>query len=172
MKGSNNDGVWNEEGASLDVVIKPPFYASWWFRLLMLGAIGGGIYYVVHAARERRRGLEHMNAQLADVAEKDRKAQQYLAGNVREMLLAMSRFSAGDLSVELDASSDDEIGQLRHGFNVAVANIRTHGGAGARHRHGDGRSAAATSAPAPSRWPPAPSSRSSRRRSSPARPSR
>ncbi|MFL5617360.1 MAG: two-component regulator propeller domain-containing protein, partial [Gemmatimonadaceae bacterium] len=125
VKGSNNDGVWNEEGASLDVVITPPFWAAWWFRLLMLGAIGSGIYFAVHASRERRKGLERMNAQLAEVAEKDRKAQQYLAGNVREMLLAMSRFSAGDLAVELDASSDDEIGQLRHGFNVAVANIRT-----------------------------------------------
>ena len=125
VKGANNDGVWNEQGTSLDVVITPPFWATWWFRLFMLAAIGGGIYYVVNAARERRRGLERMNAQLAEVAEKDRKAQQYLAGNVREMLLAMSRFSSGDLSVELDASSDDEIGQLRHGFNVAVANIRT-----------------------------------------------
>ena len=125
VKGSNNDGVWNEQGASLDIVITPPFWASWWFRLLMLGAIGGAIYYVVRAARERRQGLERINKQLAEVAEKDRTAQQYLAGNVREMLLAMSRFSAGDLSVELDASSDDEIGQLRHGFNVAVANIRT-----------------------------------------------
>ena len=125
VKGSNNDGVWNEQGASLDVVIEPPFWGTWWFRLFMLAAIGGGVYYAVHAARERRRGLEQMNKQLADAAEKDRKAQQYLAGNVREMLLAMSRFSAGDLAVELDASSDDEIGQLRHGFNVAVANIRT-----------------------------------------------
>src|SRR5689334_58966 len=98
---------------------------SWWFRLVMLGALATAAYYVARAARERRQGLERINAQLAEVAEKDRTAQQYLAGNVREMLLAMSRFSAGDLSVELDASSDDEIGQLRHGFNVAVANIRT-----------------------------------------------
>jgi methyl-accepting chemotaxis protein len=125
VKGSNNDGVWNEEGASLELVIEPPFWGTWWFRLFLLGAIGTAIYYVVHAARERRRGLEQMNKQLADAAEKDRKAQQYLAGNVREMLLAMSRFSAGDLAVELDASSDDDIGQLRHGFNVAVANIRS-----------------------------------------------
>jgi methyl-accepting chemotaxis protein len=41
------------------------------------------------------------------------------------MLGAMSRFSEGDLSVQLDATTDDEIGQLRHGFNTAVANIRT-----------------------------------------------
>jgi methyl-accepting chemotaxis protein/ligand-binding sensor domain-containing protein len=125
VKGSNNDGVWNEEGASLSLVITPPFWKTWWFRLFMLAAIGGAGYYVVNAARDRRRGLEQMNRQLADVAERDRKAQQYLAGNVREMLGAMSRFSEGDLSVALDATTDDEIGQLRHGFNTAVANIRT-----------------------------------------------
>ena len=139
VKGSNNDGVWNEQGASLDVVIRPPFWASWWFRLLVLSAIGGAIYFVVHAARERRRGLEKMNAQLAEVAEKDRKAQQYLAGNVREMLRAMSRFSTGDLAVELDASSDDEIGQLRARLQRRRGEHPHDGRAGARHRDRDGR---------------------------------
>lgn len=33
--GSNNDGVWNEEGASLGIVIVPPFWKSWWFMVLM-----------------------------------------------------------------------------------------------------------------------------------------
>ena len=65
-----------------------------------------------------------MNTQLATAAERDRHSQQYLAGNVREMLGAMERFSRGDLSVALDAKSDDDIGQLRRGFNTAVANIR------------------------------------------------
>jgi methyl-accepting chemotaxis protein len=125
VKGSNNDGVWNEQGTSLELVITPPFWKTWWFRLFMLAGIGAVVYYVVRAERERRHGLEGMNRQLAEVAEKDRKAQQYLAGNVREMLGAMSRFSEGDLSVRLDASTDDDIGQLRHGFNTAVANIRT-----------------------------------------------
>lgn len=27
---SNSDGVWNEEGASLKIIIPPPFWASWW----------------------------------------------------------------------------------------------------------------------------------------------
>jgi methyl-accepting chemotaxis protein len=125
VKGSNNDGVWNEEGASLELVITPPFWKTWWFRLFMIAGIGAAIHFAVRAARERRKGLERMNSQLAEVAERDRKAQQYLEGNVREMLGAMSRFSEGDLSVRLDATSDDEIGQLRHGFNTAVANIRT-----------------------------------------------
>ncbi|MEO5601731.1 MAG: two-component regulator propeller domain-containing protein, partial [Cyclobacteriaceae bacterium] len=28
--GSNNDGVWNEEGASLVIVITPPWWQTWW----------------------------------------------------------------------------------------------------------------------------------------------
>jgi len=39
VKGSNNDGVWNEEGASVKVIITPPFWQTWWFRLLILGMI-------------------------------------------------------------------------------------------------------------------------------------
>jgi len=30
VKGSNNDGVWNEQGASIKVIIAPPFYRTWW----------------------------------------------------------------------------------------------------------------------------------------------
>ena len=134
VKGSNNDGLWNEQGASLELVITPPFWKTWWFRLFLVAAIAAAIWFIVRAATERRRGLERMNAQLAESAERDRKAQQYLAGNVREMLGAMSRFSEGDLSVKLDASTDDEIGELRRGFNTAVLEHPRHGRAGARDR--------------------------------------
>ncbi len=36
VRGSNNDGVWNETGASIRVVIAPPYWETWWFRLLGL----------------------------------------------------------------------------------------------------------------------------------------
>lgn len=39
--GSNNDGRWNEEGATLKVRVLPPFWQTWWFRLLVLGAVAG-----------------------------------------------------------------------------------------------------------------------------------
>jgi len=32
VKGANNDGIWNEEGASVELVIHPPYWATWWFR--------------------------------------------------------------------------------------------------------------------------------------------
>lgn len=32
VKGSNNDGVWNDEGVALKIIITPPYYQTWWFR--------------------------------------------------------------------------------------------------------------------------------------------
>ena len=35
----NNDGVWNETGASISFTVKPAFYQTWWFELLATLAI-------------------------------------------------------------------------------------------------------------------------------------
>ena len=34
VKGSNNDGVWNEKGTAIVITITPPFWKTWWFRTL------------------------------------------------------------------------------------------------------------------------------------------
>ncbi len=36
VKGSNNDGIWNNQPATIIIRITPPFWQTWWFRLLML----------------------------------------------------------------------------------------------------------------------------------------
>ena len=39
VKGANNDGVWNENPTALEIYILPPFWATWWFRLLFIIAL-------------------------------------------------------------------------------------------------------------------------------------
>jgi sugar lactone lactonase YvrE len=34
VKGSNSDGVWNEQGTSMKITIVPPFWKTMWFRLI------------------------------------------------------------------------------------------------------------------------------------------
>ena len=46
VKGSNNDGVWNEKGVSIPVIITPPFWKTIWFYGLLLIAIGAVAYWV------------------------------------------------------------------------------------------------------------------------------
>lgn len=35
IKASNNDGVWNEKGDTLIIIIEPPFWRTWWFEALV-----------------------------------------------------------------------------------------------------------------------------------------
>ncbi len=35
VKGSNNHGLWNEQGISISIIITPPWWATWWFRIIM-----------------------------------------------------------------------------------------------------------------------------------------
>jgi signal transduction histidine kinase/ligand-binding sensor domain-containing protein/ActR/RegA family two-component response regulator len=121
VKASNNDGVWNEAGTSLEIEITPPFWASWWFRSLVALVVVTTVVTMVRRAQARQRHLQAMNEQLGHAAERDRESQQYLERNVLDILGAMQCFSAGDYSVELDVASDDVIGKLRAGFNSVVA---------------------------------------------------
>lgn len=44
VKGSNNDGIWNEKGKSIKVIITPPVWKTWWFQLLaLLAALGAAV---------------------------------------------------------------------------------------------------------------------------------
>jgi signal transduction histidine kinase/sugar lactone lactonase YvrE len=45
---ANEDGVWNETGASLAFVVHPPFWMTWWFMsigVLMFLSVGPAIYF-------------------------------------------------------------------------------------------------------------------------------
>jgi len=33
---SNNDEKWNDKGTSLKIIIRPPFWKTWWFRIIMV----------------------------------------------------------------------------------------------------------------------------------------
>ena len=39
VKAANNDGVWNEEGTAVTIIITPPFWNTWWFTSLVAIAL-------------------------------------------------------------------------------------------------------------------------------------
>jgi signal transduction histidine kinase/sugar lactone lactonase YvrE len=62
LRGSNNDGLWNEAGTVVRVTIVPPFWATWWFRgvvlVVVLGGAFGGYRLRVRSLKARSRRLE------------------------------------------------------------------------------------------------------------------
>jgi ligand-binding sensor domain-containing protein/signal transduction histidine kinase len=39
VKASNNDGIWNEKGTSIRLIVTPPYWKTWWFYLLVVLAV-------------------------------------------------------------------------------------------------------------------------------------
>jgi len=67
VKGSNNDGVWNQAGTSIEITIVPPFWQTWWFIgtaiLALAGLVFGGYRLRVRNLEARARDLESQVAQ-------------------------------------------------------------------------------------------------------------
>ena len=57
---ANSDGVWNNEGAVINVMVRAPFWQRWWFWLLCAGAVTG---IAVFAIRGRIAQLKSKHAE-------------------------------------------------------------------------------------------------------------
>jgi signal transduction histidine kinase/ligand-binding sensor domain-containing protein len=55
---ANSDGVWNEMGASLRIVIVPPFYRTWWF-LGLTGLSLAGLVILIYRLRVAQLRKQH-----------------------------------------------------------------------------------------------------------------
>ena len=62
VRGSNSDGVWNMQGASVRIRIVPPFWQTWWFVGLSVAVVAGT---VTGAVALRFRIIENQRLELA-----------------------------------------------------------------------------------------------------------
>ncbi|MFI5217854.1 MAG: two-component regulator propeller domain-containing protein [Bacteroidia bacterium] len=96
VKGSNNDGIWNEKGASVTVSIKPPIYKTWWFRTIAAIIIAFLISFVtqlriraVHEKKERELAEHSSNMKqqfLANMSHEIRTPMNAILGMTRLMI--------------------------------------------------------------------------------------
>jgi len=48
VKGSNSDGIYNETATTIRISITPPFWQTWWFKLLSVLFVLGVIYFLIY----------------------------------------------------------------------------------------------------------------------------
>jgi len=71
VKGTNSDGVWNEAGRSIHMIISPPFWETWWFRIsailfFVLSVLS--IYnYRVNKIKQEEKRKTTLNQKIADL---------------------------------------------------------------------------------------------------------
>jgi signal transduction histidine kinase/ligand-binding sensor domain-containing protein/DNA-binding response OmpR family regulator len=81
VKAANKDGIWNDNAATLEITIQPPFWKTWWFRgllgLLALGAAYAAYHARVRSLRHQQQRLEQLvGSRTAEVEHKNQLLQQ------------------------------------------------------------------------------------------------
>lgn len=99
VKASNNDGVWNEQGTSLAITVKPPYWATWWFRIIAVGLL---IYILFAYQRSRTKIFKQQNILLEKAIEKKTHEMEDLMEKMirQEKLAAIGKIS-GSIAHEL-----------------------------------------------------------------------
>jgi two-component system sensor histidine kinase ChiS len=65
VRGSNNHGVWNEEGAALRLIITPPFWRTWWFYFLSFAVIAFILYAIYRFRVQKLLEVERLRTRIA-----------------------------------------------------------------------------------------------------------
>ncbi|MCD4676052.1 MAG: PAS domain S-box protein, partial [Desulfobacula sp.] len=92
LKGSNNDGIWNEDGLSVEIYILPPFWKTGWFFsfiALMVGAIIFiAVFYLIRLnseVRERKKVEEKLKDSNDKLVMLDKLKDEFLANTSHEL---------------------------------------------------------------------------------------
>jgi signal transduction histidine kinase/ligand-binding sensor domain-containing protein len=126
VKGSNNDGVWNDEGASLKIIVLPPWWETWWFRFILffslIASIVGFYYYRISSLRKQKQELELNVLRRTDELKKSNnllfEKQKLIEAQKEELMLSNEQLSI------LNATKDKLFSVLGHDlkapFNVLI----------------------------------------------------
>lgn len=67
VQGATSNGVWNENGATLTIIVRPAWWQTWWFRFI---AVVLGVAMVAAVVKVRVRAVEQRNKHLEMVVAK------------------------------------------------------------------------------------------------------
>ncbi len=110
VKGTNSDGIWNEEGASVNLTIHPPFWMTWWFRGFIFLLVVLVVYYIY---KKRVKNLEAKRKALAERLEEKTKLSDELQNALSEVERLKNRLEAENIYLQ------DEI-KLQHNFENII----------------------------------------------------
>jgi ligand-binding sensor domain-containing protein/signal transduction histidine kinase len=125
VKGSNNDGVWNEAGASIQVTITPPWWQTWWaYGLYVLAALGLVTGYVRYRTLAQARIVARLEVEVAEHTAALQQINQELEQRVAERTQRLRTLAAR--LAEVEEAERQQLARELHdqaGQNLAVLGL-------------------------------------------------
>lgn len=128
---ANSDGVWNNEGASLKVIVLAPFYRRWWFLSLVTLALVGigtaGYQYRVRGLERARAAQEEFSRRLIESQEHERKRiAAELHDGLSQSLVIIKNRAALSLDMPDDAENAlDQMEEIAEASTQALEEVRS-----------------------------------------------
>ncbi len=127
---ANRDGVWNDDGASIAIVVVPPFWRTSWFLALMMTAVmaaGFGVHRLRLGVLERRQAVQQAFAQqLIDSQESDRKriASDLHDGVSQTLVVIRNWAQIGGPTLPDESPARRRMGEIADAASQALGEVR------------------------------------------------
>ena len=127
VKASNNDGIWNNKGVSLSLIINPPFWQTAWFYMFTALFVIGTVFAVYRArVRSIREHNKQLERQVADRTSELQDKNRDLKATLHELELTRSKLvekarKAGMADVATGVIHN--VGNILNSINVSVSII-------------------------------------------------
>ncbi|MGK2863168.1 MAG: ligand-binding sensor domain-containing protein, partial [Chitinophagaceae bacterium] len=100
VKGTNNDGVWNEEGTSIIIIINPPWWRTWWAYSIYGLLLATAVFAIYRMQKQRIIHRERQKTQMKELAQAKEieKAYHELRSTQAQLIHSEKMASLGELT--------------------------------------------------------------------------
>lgn len=129
VKGSNNDNIWNEDGASVKIHITPPPWKTWWAYIFyvatFMACVFGFIRYQIHSKAKEiqiKADIEHARIEERELVRKKSSADFHdEAGN---MLTKIALFTELAKRSEISSSTEEYLNKIEENTKSLSGRMR------------------------------------------------
>ncbi len=125
VRASNEDGLWNEEGIAVPIIVRPRLWQTWWFRAFLVLAAVAFVAFVVWTISRRRyeRKLARLEAHRALDAERSRISRDMhdeVGASLSEIAI-LSELARREL--DRPAAADDRLERIAEGSRAMLDSL-------------------------------------------------
>ncbi|HTR80867.1 MAG TPA: two-component regulator propeller domain-containing protein [Bacteroidota bacterium] len=128
VKASNNDGVWNETGASIKIFVAPPYWQTWWFRALLIACLISAVAFVysrrIRSLKREQVLQQDFSRRLIESQEAERKR---IAGELhdsigQDLLIIKNKLLLG---LEAHRNSEEPHSEFRQAIDFVTRSLKS-----------------------------------------------
>ena len=131
VKGANGNGIWNDEGSSLSILVNPPVWRTWWFSLALalfaMAIVAGAIAIRVRSLRRRNELLVNFSQHVEAAREEERIAAAREVHDEIGQHLAALNIQAYWLQGHPDSKPDEReerVEEMLHSISDAMGSVK------------------------------------------------